>query len=229
MAFIYAMSDMHGEMEAFRRALSVIDLENSDNMLILCGDYMPPPDTDTAMVEAIMQLQEERPRQVVALCGNHELHYIDDHEAVCRGVDPALDWMRGLPFYYETATQIFVHAGIDEEAGDLWRWGTEDAYFCEKFPWSTGKFLKDIIAGHVGTRVIADDPDFHEVYWDGENHYYLDGTVHVSHSIPVLKYDTEHRRYTAFAFDENGNPEEYELEPPTKFAPYGAYACPQVP
>lgn len=146
MAFIYAMSDMHGEMEAFRRALSVIDLENSDNMLILCGDYMPPPDTDTAMVEAIMRLQEEHPQQIIALCGNHELHYIDDHEAVCRGVDPALDWMRGLPFYYETDTQIFVHAGIDEEAGDLWRWGTEDAYFCEKFPWSTGKFLKDIIA-----------------------------------------------------------------------------------
>ena len=59
--------------------------------------------------------------------------------------------------------------------------------------------------------------------------YYLDGTVHVSRSIPVLKYDTEHRRYTAFAFDENGSPEEYELEPPTKNAPYGAYACPQVP
>lgn len=222
MAFIYAMSDMHGEMEAFKRALSVVDLEDSDNMLVLCGDYMPAPDIDTTMVEAIMQLQEEHPWQVIALCGNHELHYIDDHAFVGNGVDPALDWMRSLPFYYETDAQIFVHAGVDEEAGDLWKWGTEDACFCEKFPWDTGKFLKDVVAGHTGTRIIAGDPDFHEVYWDGESHYYLDGTVYVSHNIPVLKYDTKHQRYTAFTFDEDGMVTEYELEPPRQKG-QGAY------
>lgn len=32
-----------------------------------------------------------------------------------------LSWIRGLPYYYETPTQVFVHAGIDEDAGDLWR------------------------------------------------------------------------------------------------------------
>lgn len=214
MAYLYAMSDMHGDMEAFERALSVVDLSDMENRLILCGDYMPPPDTDTTMVEAIMRLQEEHPWQVIAIAGNHELMYMEDHAAVGKDGDPALDWMRSLPFYYETDKQIFVHAGVDEEAGDLWKWGSEDADFCGKYHWSTGPFLKDVIAGHTGTYKIAGDPEFHDVYWDGKSHYYLDGTVQKSHRIPVLKYDVEHDHYTAFTFDDNGVAKEYEIEAP---------------
>ena len=53
----------------------------------------------------------------------------------------------------------------------------------------------DIIAGHVGTYSIADNPYFHDIYYDGESHYYLDGTVHKSGVIPVLMYDTNTKRY----------------------------------
>lgn len=209
-AFIYAMSDMHGDMEAFDRALSVVDLDDPANRLVLCGDYMAPPDTDTAMIRLIMGIQGEHPGQVIALMGNHELAYLEDHRAVASADDPVVAWLRELPYYWETDTQIFVHAGVDEEAQDLWRYGSEDAYFCEKFPWSTGTFLKDVIAGHVGTATIADDPWFHDVYWDGQSHYYLDGSVHVSHRIPVLKYDTVARRYTCFRFGADGSVEEHE-------------------
>lgn len=83
-------------------------------------------------------------------------------------------------------------------------------------PWNEGEFLKDVIAGHTGTYNMAQDETFHDVYWDGASHYYLDGTVHKSHMIPVLKYDTKHKRYTAFTFDDEGNPEEYEPEPPRR-------------
>ena len=106
-----------------------------------------------------------------------------------------IDWLRKLPYYYETETQIFVHAGVDEEAGESWRWGTENRYYTEKYPASTGHFYKDIIAGHIGTAQLAGNPDFHDIYWDGESHYYIDGTVMQSGSLPVLAYEEETGRY----------------------------------
>ncbi len=109
-----------------------------------------------------------------------------------------LAWLRGLPYYYETEKQIFVHAGIDEDADDLWKHGTAEAMFTSKYPAETGSFYKDIIAGHVGTCGIAHDDHFHDVYWDGESHYYLDGTTVKSGKIPLLKYDTETGEYTEF-------------------------------
>lgn len=215
MPYLYAMSDMHGDMEAFERSMAVVDLSHPESKLILCGDYMPPPDGDFTMIRGIMRLQEAHPGQVIALMGNHEYRFVEEHRFSEHEDDPAFAWMRELPLYYETPTQIFVHAGVDEEAEDLWKWGTEDACFCEKIPWSEGPFLKDVIAGHIGTYNMAGDEGFHEVYWDGASHYYLDGTVHRSHMVPVLKYDIERKRYTAFTFDAEGVPEEYVPEPPS--------------
>ncbi len=34
--------------------------------------------------------------------------------------------MSDMPLYYETGEQIFVHAEVDEEAGEYWKWGTND-------------------------------------------------------------------------------------------------------
>lgn len=97
--------------------------------------------------------------------------------------------MRNLPLYYETERQIFVHAGIDEEAGKHWRDGTPDYYFIGKFPPTTGAFYKDIIAGHTGTSEISGDSSFFGVYYDGRSHYYIDGSVEKSRDIPVLAWD----------------------------------------
>ena len=52
-----------------------------------------------------------------------------------------------------------------------------------------------VVAGHIGTCVIADDPGFHDIYYDGESHYYIDGTVIDSGYIPVLLVDTEEDKY----------------------------------
>lgn len=100
-------------------------------------------------------------------------------------------WLKGLPYFHETPEQIFVHAGIDEEAGDWWPWGTPEYVFVEKFPASSGPFYKDIVAGHVGTAGLSGDPDYHGVYWDGESHYYLDGSVWESGRLNVLAWDQE--------------------------------------
>ncbi len=112
-----------------------------------------------------------------------------------------IGWLRQLPYFYETEGQIFVHAGIDEEAGDRWREGTPENTFVWKYPPTFGRFSKDIIAGHVATAIISGDRAFRDIFWDGQSHYYIDGTVLESGQIPVLVCDTEMGRYYSLSPD----------------------------
>jgi len=100
-----------------------------------------------------------------------------------------IDWLRELPYFYETERQIFVHAGIDEEAGDWWPWATPKETFVGKFPPSTGAFCKDIIAGHAGTCRLAGEPSYHGVYWDGLSHFYIDGSIQLGGRLNILAWD----------------------------------------
>ena len=103
--------------------------------------------------------------------------------------------MKSLRRFYATERQVFCHAGIEEDAEDMWEWGTDDYTFTEKYPAQIGHFYMDIIAGHIGTAVISGDPSYHDIYFDGESHYYIDGTVLDSGVIPVLMVDTETNKY----------------------------------
>ena len=104
-----------------------------------------------------------------------------------------IKWYINLPYYYKTASTIFVHAGIDEEAADLWEVGTSNEMFIEKYPHETGYFYMNIVAGHVSTSSIAKDYNFHDIYYDGQSHFYIDGIDSYAsnvedelRSIPVL-------------------------------------------
>ena len=253
---IYAMSDIHGYLDALRESMERITLRPEDR-LVLLGDYIDYGPESGPTLRYICALQREHgTNRVIVLRGNHEELLLDwlnaysgpragrtgadsfgpwsdwlttDPELKCfrtlisysqwklfqrlakTAPAPALNaeaarmvltangelmaWLRQLPYYYETERQIFVHAGIDEEAGDWWRYGTEESVFTGKYPPTTGRFPKDIIAGHVGTAGLAGDPDFHGVYFDGQSHYFLDGTVGVSGHIPILAYDEESGNY----------------------------------
>ena len=98
--------------------------------------------------------------------------------------------------YYETDSQIFVHAGIDEEAGKLWKELTSSEMFTNKFPLTTGGFLKDIVSGHVASWEVAKDKTYQgKIYYDSKNHYFIDGDVKNSKTIPVICYDTITKKY----------------------------------
>ena len=98
--------------------------------------------------------------------------------------------------YYETDTQIFVHAGIDEEAGKLWKELTSSEMFTNKFPLTTGGFSKDIVSGHVASWEVAKDKSYlGKIYHDSKSHYFIDGDVKNSKTIPVLCYDTASKSY----------------------------------
>lgn len=207
MSYIYAMSDMHGCLDAFEYALSLVDF-SGDNKLILLGDYIHGPD-DYGVLNKIMQLQNDYGSdKVIALLGNHEDMACDGRWLIGENEDADtydyekdavgyLRWIKNLPRYYTEGNIIFVHAGIDEDAEDLWEWGTDDYTFTEKYPAQTGRFYNDmkIVAGHIGTAEISGNPDFHDIFFDGESHYYIDGSVLESGIIPVIKIDTENNKY----------------------------------
>ena len=206
MSILYAISDIRGCLIQFEEALSLIDL-SGDNKLVLLGDYIHGPES-YGVLDKIMDLEKRYGRdKVIALAGNHEdmaldgrwpissERYTDDYADCDMKEDRYLSWMQNLRRYYTTERQIFCHAGVDEEAGELWEWGTDDDTFVEKYPAETGEFIMDIIAGHIGTAEISGDPHFHDIYYDGASHYYIDGTVLESGVIPILKVDTEKNKY----------------------------------
>ena len=113
--------------------------------------------------------------------------------------NPFIDWFKKRyrdKRYYETETQIFVHAGIDEEAGKLWKELTSSEIFTNKFPITTGRFHKAIISGHIASWEVAKDRRYlGKIYYDSKSHYFIDGDVTNSKTIPVLYYDTITQKY----------------------------------
>lgn len=113
-----------------------------------------------------------------------------------------LNWLKRkyqFPRYVETPTQIFVHAGVDEEAGEYWKSATAPEIFTCKYPFTTGKFYKTIICGHFHSSFVARDEGYlGRVYFDQASHYFIDGYVNKSGKVPVLVYDTQRNQYTSF-------------------------------
>lgn len=114
--------------------------------------------------------------------------------------------------YYERSNQIYVHAGVDEEAGEYWKQGSTNDTFTGKFLATTGKFYKDIISGHIHSEEVAKDAAYlGKVYWDHGNHFFIDGHSVASGMVPILKYDTENKQYSSFEML-NGVWTEYRLK-----------------
>ena len=69
---IYAMSDIHGCLEAFEEKLSQVELEKNDR-LILLGDYIDYGRESGQVLKRIYNLQQKYgDKKVIALKGNHE-------------------------------------------------------------------------------------------------------------------------------------------------------------
>lgn len=214
------MSDIHGCLAEFEEALNLIteQLEESDTQLILLGDYVHGGPDGRKVLDKIINLQRKYTAgKIIALLGNHEewvlqgsssVDYIDNiqNPDLEDDDDKYIRWLSLLPRYYVEGNTIFVHAGIDEEAGELWEWSTGDDIFTGKYPAETGK-IEDlemmVVAGHIGTAEISGDPRYHDIYFDGESHYYIDGTVLDSGRIPVLMVDTKTDKY--YRVTESGN------------------------
>lgn len=248
---IYAISDIHGCLEAFEKKLAQInaEFEKDGNRLVLLGDYIDGGPDSYRVLKRVYSLQKQYgDEKIIALKGNHEVWFVDfladegrdwlveDNNYKTSGTflteeqraeqdkiflredkidyfvrtinanhQELLSWMKRLPYYYETATQIFVHAGVDEEIpkGEMayCTLGTPEYVMTGKFPPTIGKFYKDIIAGHVAARQVADYAGSIEnrggqgIFYDGYSHYYIDGSVLDTGELLCLAYDEEQRKY----------------------------------
>lgn len=246
---IYAMSDIHGCLDAFKASLSTIDLEAEDSKLVLLGDYCDRGPDSLGVFELVMDLQKRYGDRVVALRGNHEemfLEYIDEvndsnftqawiladsnlataksfldaeafkhvkHLLRLRKFEDAyaftvehmkaehadvIAWVRKLPYFYESPFgQVFVHAGVDEEAGEYWKLGTSDVSFVTMPPDYAGhKFYLDVIAGHINTEAVSGIAGYRGIWHDGASHYHIDGNVMKNGEVAVLSYDSETGKYS---------------------------------
>ena len=89
-----------------------------------------------------------------------------------------------------------MHAGIDEDAGDLWRIGTFEEAFTTMHPEFVGqKFELDVISGHIATETVSGTAGYEGVWHDGASHFYIDGAVMKTGQIPVLAYDESTGKY----------------------------------
>ncbi|MCR5847669.1 MAG: metallophosphoesterase [Lachnospiraceae bacterium] len=258
---IYAMSDIHGCLDALKEKMKLVDLSGK-NRIIFLGDYIGYGPKSGQVLKFLFDIQKKHGAdKVIILKGNHEdmlLRWIDEFSDRKRSLDDGLsfdlwlkndsevgyntfktlvtkeqlnelsafekkasfseinkkaakmlietngeliDWLRSLDIFYATDTQIFVHAGVDEEAEDFWEWGTSEETFLWKYPASEGYFYKTVIAGHIGTSGLAGDDDFHDIYHDGESHYFIDGTVNNGGKLLLLGYDETSEKY--YQIEEN--------------------------
>lgn len=128
---------------------------------------------------------------------NERLQYLQ--ETIRKNHEELFHWISKLPPFYETSLQIFVHAGVDEEiseAGiDYCALATPEYILTGKYPPTTGKFYKDIIAGHTAVSSVAKDKDFKGVFFDGASHYFIDGGVERTGYILCLAYDEVGNKY----------------------------------
>lgn len=215
------MSDIHACLAPFEEALYKVTehLEEDDTMLLLLGDYVHGGEDGRKVLDKIMQLQDRYGSdKVMALLGNHEewviegsstidsmtgysysSYYDDNEHDYDEGDDDYyISWMSSLPRYYTEGNTIFVHAGIDEDMGNMWEWETSDDTYTSKYPAETGKIEgldMKVVAGHVYTSEISGDSTFNDIYYDGESHIYIDGNVLSTGVIPVLMVDTDTDSY----------------------------------
>ena len=213
---IYAMSDIHGCLDAFLDALSLVDLEDKNNKLVLCGDYIHGGSDSYGVVEKIIELKKKYKKRVIVLMGNHEESAIDsgaivDDYSANEDYDEkrdkkCLDSISHLDLYYKYEDKVvFCHAGVDEEAGEYWEVGTADYFYTGNFPAETGKFCINIVAGHIAASTVAGNPKYKGVYYDGESHYFIDGGTEKSGYVPVLMYDTKKKKF--YEVTKKGNTE----------------------
>lgn len=225
---IYCMSDIHGCLGALEDALSVVldKLDEPDTVLLFMGDYIHGGEDNRGVLKKIMGLVDEYgSERVVVLMGNHEswvleekstidyMNYYDDPKVnegeVFEGDDIYIDFIESMHKYYTEGNTIFVHAGISEEFGETWEWDSTDFDYLEKYPAETGKIEgleMKVVAGHVYTSEIANNPRFNGIFYDGESHYYIDGNVLRNGEILVLMVDTDEDKY--YQIFEDGYAEE---------------------
>jgi serine/threonine protein phosphatase 1 len=133
---IIAIGDVHGKIELLRHLIfKSIKFDPSKHILVFLGDYIDRGKNSKEVVKFLIDLRKQYPESVILLKGNHEeiafefltrkekwelwgmvggdetVASFDRNLTACK--DMLIPFIESLPVYYETATHIFVHGGIE--------------------------------------------------------------------------------------------------------------------
>lgn len=165
------------------------------------GDEWLAEDEEFNTSKTFLTLEQMDSLKQLALAKNKDKIYGYIKKCIKENHRELISWLQKLSYYYETEKRIFVHAGIDEEAGDWWNTGTPEYVFTGKYPPTKGEFYKDIIAGHIAASSLAGDLEFQGIYHDDQSHYYIDGAVERTGRLLCLGYDENLDRYAEILND----------------------------
>jgi serine/threonine protein phosphatase 1 len=111
------VGDIHGCYQELMRLLETVNL-SADDCLISLGDIV---DRGPESVK-VYDFLKKRPNTIV-LMGNHERKHLRQTLSYSQEIvklqfgdryPEFLAWVQNLPYYYETETAIFVHAGVED-------------------------------------------------------------------------------------------------------------------
>jgi len=141
---LYALGDVHGELDKLDELLDLLPLREGDRLIFL-GDYVDRGRDAFGVVERLLEVQKEWP--CIFLLGNHESMFLDflgwtdrayfgGDAFLMNGGDHTLesygfltetdkkkyclpktheDFLLSLKLYHREGDYLFVHAGIDRE------------------------------------------------------------------------------------------------------------------
>ena len=131
----YVIGDIQGCYQAFQALLAKVKFDSTLDRLWLVGDLVNRGNGSSAVLRYLMQLSMARPKAVICVLGNHDLHAI----AVAEGIttqkagdtldellnsedcSQLLDWLRQQKLLYVEDEYVLVHAGL------LPQWTIENA------------------------------------------------------------------------------------------------------
>lgn len=134
MSRTFAISDIHGNLEAFKKALETIDLKHSDQLIIL-GDLIDRGPDSKGVLDTVLELRQEK-FDVICLRGNHEDMLLEAFRApskthrwlinggmeclasfgtgyVANIPSSYIDLIESFKYYHQTDKFIYVHAALD--------------------------------------------------------------------------------------------------------------------
>jgi serine/threonine protein phosphatase 1 len=171
----YAIGDVHGCLDKLVRLLARCrtNAKERSSRFVFIGDYIDRGPDSAAVVDLVMELQQERTAEVICLRGNHEAMAVaaaeEGRDAERQwlfnggietlrsyGVLSAEDlpsehlaWFRALPLCYDDGRRYFVHAGVDPGRAFEDQCEDDQLWIRNRFLSHTGRYARFVVHGHT--------------------------------------------------------------------------------
>lgn len=175
MSNIYAIGDIHGQLDMLRVLIEKINPDKED-LLIFTGDYIDRGKDSKGVIDFLIQLSKER--KCIFLKGNHEevmMSYMSGRNPVdfqlwkqiggnktIKSYKGSISnipqshraFLQNLKLHYETEKYFFVHAGIDPNKKIENHLDSDFMWIRDEFILHPTNFSKKVVYGHTAEMFV---------------------------------------------------------------------------